>query len=117
KASLLIYIGAIVLITFLLSAVLFQLPYNNINLHPAMLAGIALVLLISTSHLATTFVNWVVTLLADPDVMPRMDFSRGIPPESRTLVVVPTMLDSLEELDGLIEKMEVSFLANRDENL
>ena len=116
KASLLNYIGTIVLISLLLSTVLFQRAYN-IDLHPAMLAGIALVLLISTSHFATTFVNWLVTLFAEPDVLPRMDFSKGIPPESRTLVVVPTMLDSIEELDELIEKMEVRFLANRDENL
>ena len=46
-----------------------------------------------------------------------MDFSRGIPPESRTLVVVPTMLTSAAQIERLVEALEVRFLANRDEHL
>ena len=46
-----------------------------------------------------------------------MDFSEGIPPESRTLVVVPTMLTSAQNVEDLIEALEVRFLANRDDNL
>jgi len=46
-----------------------------------------------------------------------MDYSKGIPPESRTLVVVPTMLISAQNIGDLTEALEVRFLANRDENL
>ena len=46
-----------------------------------------------------------------------MDFSRGLPPESRTLVVIPTMLTSAEDIDDLVEALEVRFLANRDDHL
>ena len=62
-------------------------------------------------------VNWLATLLATPHPLPRMDFSKGIPPESRTLVVVPTMLTSAQNIEDLIEALEVRFLANRDDNL
>jgi len=41
---------------------------------------------------AVALVDWLATLLASPHVLPRMDYSEGIPPESRTLVVIPTML-------------------------
>ena len=51
------------------------------------------------------------------DPLPRLDFSGGIPPESRTLVVIPTMLTSAPNIEELIEALEVRFLANRDENL
>ena len=61
--------------------------------------------------------NWLATLLVTPHVLPRMDFSEEIPPESRTLVVVPTMLSSLEHIEELIEALEVRFLANRDDHL
>ena len=46
-----------------------------------------------------------------------MDFSKGIPPEFRSLVVVPTMLTSADSIEALIESLEVRFLANRDENI
>ena len=61
--------------------------------------------------------NWLATLLATPHPLPRMDFSEGIPPESRTLVVVPTLLISAQNIEDLIEALEVRFLANRDEHL
>ena len=46
-----------------------------------------------------------------------MDFSKGIPPESRTLVMVPTMLTSSQNIEDLIDALEVRFLANRDDHL
>jgi len=66
---------------------------------------------------AVALVNWLATLLTTPRPLPRMDFSEGIPPESRTLVVVPTMLTSPRDIEDLVESLEVRFLANRDDNL
>ena len=73
--------------------------------------------MLGASQLAIGVVNWLATLLAAPHSLPRMDFSKGIPPESRTLVIVPTMLTSAGNIEGLIEALEVRFLANRDNNL
>src|SRR5208337_4895532 len=42
---------------------------------------------------------------------------KGIPPEHRALVVVPTFLVSAQNVEDLIEALEVRFLANRDDNL
>jgi len=78
-------------------------------------AGVAL--LLAASQLAVALVNWGATLLARPKPLPRMDFSSGIPQVSRTLVVVPTMLNSEAAIDHLIEQLEVRFLANRDKHL
>lgn len=74
-------------------------------------------LVLGASHLAVAIVNWLVTLFVVPKPLPRMDFSKGIPAESRTLVVVPTMLDSKAAVIELIEALEVRFLANRDPQL
>jgi hypothetical protein len=62
-------------------------------------------------------VNWFATLLAAPHPLPRMDLSHGIPVEARTLVVTPTMLTGVANIETLVEALEVRFLANRDESL
>jgi hypothetical protein len=49
--------------------------------------------------------------------LPRMDFSEGIPDEHRTLVVVPTFLESPESAARLVEQLEIRCLANRLPNL
>ena len=69
------------------------------------------------THLGVGVANWLVTLLANPRPLPRLDFSDGIPPEHRTMVVVPTMLSGAEGAADLLEALEVRFLANRDEQL
>jgi hypothetical protein len=73
--------------------------------------------LLGGSQLAVALVNWLATLLVTPHPLPRMDFSEGIPEESRALVVIPTMLTSAPDLEDLTEALEVRFLANRDDNL
>jgi cyclic beta-1,2-glucan synthetase len=77
----------------------------------------ALLLIVCTSQVAVALVHWASTLLARPRVLPRMDFSAGIPSEHRTVVAVPTMLTDAAEIDHLLEALEVRYLANRDENL
>ena len=81
------------------------------------LLPIAALLLLAASQLALALVNWATTLLVVPQPLPRMDFSHGIGPTSRTLVVVPTLLGSAERIDALVEALEVRFLANRDAHL
>ncbi|HEY9459538.1 MAG TPA: cyclic beta 1-2 glucan synthetase, partial [Paralcaligenes sp.] len=70
-----------------------------------------------TSQLSIALVNWLITLATRPHYLPRMDFSTGIPPESSTLVVVPTMLLTEQNIESLCDALEVRFLANRDQYL
>jgi len=69
------------------------------------------------AHLGVEVVNWLAILLVHPRPLPRLDFSAGIPPEHRTMVVVPTMLSNPEAVADLLEGLEVRYLANRDDHL
>jgi cyclic beta-1,2-glucan synthetase len=111
-----VYLGAILLITVLLTASLLAKAHAG-GLHGWMLALTGAVALLCVSQLAVALVNWLATLLAMAHPLPRMDFSEGIPPELRTLAVVPAMLASAQNVEDLIEALEVRFLANRDANL
>ncbi|WP_430233219.1 GH36-type glycosyl hydrolase domain-containing protein [Nitrosomonas communis] len=114
--ALMVYLGLITLLTLLFSASLMSIVHTqNVSNEFSLLIGI--LALLSTSQLALTLVNWLVTLFVRPHLLPRMDFSNGIPAQSRTLVIVPTMLTSLQSVDDLVEALEVRFLANRDDNL
>ncbi|MDP1609439.1 MAG: glucoamylase family protein [Sulfuritalea sp.] len=123
-----IYLGGIALITAVVAAGLMAQAiafvqragwFATVPVSMSILAWLPLCLLIllAASQLAVALVNWLATLMVPPQHLPRMDFSMGIPPESRTLVVVPTMLTSAANIDELAEALEVRFLANRDERL
>jgi cellobiose phosphorylase len=116
RFSLLLYLGMITLITSIFTGSLLSKAHAG-GSHDWLLAVIGILSLLCASQLAVALVNWLATLLVTPRPLPRMDFSKGIPPESRTLAVVPTMLISAQNIEGLVEALEVRFLANRDENL
>jgi len=114
--SLLLYLGTMALITLLLAAVLLANP-NTKNMPHWEIIIFGIFLIIGLSQLALELVNGMSTSIVKPHLLPRMDFSKGIPSEYRTLTVVPTMITSLQNIASLIEALEVRFLANRDEHL
>ncbi len=73
--------------------------------------------LIAGSQLASALANWLSTLLVTPQLLPRMDYSQGLPQENPTLVVVPSLLSSERNVEELLDALEVRFLGNQDPNL
>ena len=116
RVPLLIYTGSIVLMTVILTTGLLVKAYA-LGLHGWRFGLTGILFLLCTSQLAVSLTNWLSTLLIIPKPLPKMDFSKGIPPEFRTLVVIPAMLNNTQNIHELIETLEVRFLANRDENL
>ncbi len=116
RFPLLLYVGTIVLMTLVFTGSLLAQAYVE-DVEGWLLALTGLLSLLCASQLAVALVNWLATVLVTPHALPRMDFSKGIPIESRTLVVVPTLLSSVESIEELIEALEVRFLANRDDRL
>jgi cyclic beta-1,2-glucan synthetase len=79
---------------------------------------LALLLLIPVSQLALELVNYLVTRLLPPRVLPKMDFEKdGIPDAFRTLVVVPVLLGDVATTQAEVEKLEIRYLANKEDNL
>ena len=116
RFPLLLYGGAILLVTAIFAGGLASKACaGGLQGWPLGLVGLLLVL--CASHLAVALVSWLATLLATPRPLPRMDFSKQIPSELRTLVVVPTMLTSPQNIEDLVEALEVRFLANRIDHL
>ncbi len=110
------YVGGIALLTLLATLGYFQLARAH-ELAGWRLIVFTLVFCLCSSQLAVALMNWLANLLVTPRLLPRLDFSSGITPECRTMVVVPTMLTSPASVDRLIESLEIHHLANRDAHL
>ena len=111
RARVSLYSGAIALVTAALALALARLaPIEPTIAWCALLA-------VCASELGVALVHWAATLVVLPQVLPRLDFSAGIPAAHRTLVAVPAMLTDATEIAELVEALEIRFLANRDPNL
>ncbi|WP_295446814.1 glycoside hydrolase family 94 protein [uncultured Thiodictyon sp.] len=116
RIPLFLYLGAISLLSALFAASLLA-PARAADWPLRLLIPLTMLALLGSSQLAVALVNWLATLLATPYLLPRMELSTGIPPESRTLVVTPTMLSSVANIESLVEALEVRCLANQDDHL
>lgn len=110
------YIGGIVILTILLTALpLFPLAAYDHVWGQLLLALLLLVL--PASQASVELVNTTISACFDPSPLPRLDFSTGIPAQCATLVAVPTLLLNAEQVRDLFNSLEVRYLANRDPHL
>ncbi|NLX69821.1 MAG: glycosyl transferase [Clostridiales bacterium] len=112
------YFGAGLSITVGLFALLYAVIYRyaeQINVLDALLAGI--VALVPIVSLAIGLLHRAITRLLPPRHIPKLELKEGIPPELRTIVIIPTLLSSEKRVKELVEQMEVFYLANQEDNL
>ena len=110
------YLGTISILTLLTLSVLLIYARSQ-GAGVWMLAAVALIALVPASDMAVSVLNWDITTLFKPRPLPKLDFSKGIPEDACTMVVVPTLLTTEAIVRELIEKLEVHYLANQDEQL
>ncbi|MCX8074629.1 MAG: hypothetical protein N2749_03480 [Clostridia bacterium] len=109
------YIISMLLIA-LLSAILVTTRLANFN----NIIGNLLVAFISFGFILEIWektINYVIRKSTGPKILPRFDFAKSVDEKNITYVVMPSVISSIEKLDNLIKKMEITYLANRSNNM
>ena len=105
-----IYVLLILVFTFVIS---FCLSLFLLDIH--ILAF--LLLLFPISEVVIQFINKVFMMLNKPRQLAKMDFSRGIPREYSTMVVIPTIVKNTKKVDDMFLQLEKYYLSNKTPNL
>jgi cyclic beta-1,2-glucan synthetase len=95
-----------------LPKILLGIPFQWI---PVLLLGLALSIPVLT--VATSLVNWLITLMIRPRILPKLNFKNEIPTPFQTLIVIPSMITSHEEIDSLVDQLELHYLRNPEPGL
>ena len=106
------YLGALGLLTAGILAVPLCVAAGHMTLAGLVVLGVAA--LVPASDLAVALLNRLVTAVITPVLLPRLEWAAGVPAEFRTLVVVPTLLTGLDDVEEQVEQMEIHYLANAD---
>ena len=78
---------------------------------------LALLAIIPVSGVGVALVNHWITKRFGPKALPGLELRDGVPSSMRTMVVVPTLLSTSEEIEEQIERLEVHYLSNQDGDL
>lgn len=105
-----VYLGTIALITAVICFFL-----SSIFIRPRILGF--LILWIPVSQLVVQLVNQFLMSVVPPTIIPKFDYSKGIPDESRTMVVIPTIVANKEKIKTMFDILESFYLVNETDNL
>jgi len=79
--------------------------------------GALLLALLPATQGGVDLVNNIVTALIKTQSLPKLDFSKGIPENASTVIVVPALLLNEKQVEELFEELEARYLSNQDPNL
>jgi len=107
------YLGSLVLLTAL--AVVGAVWATHAAAAPDWISvWVVLLTLLPASEFAVSLLQRVVHRAVRPQPLPRLDLRDGIPETARTMVIVPTIISSVEGAQALVEHLEVHALGNHD---
>ncbi len=106
-------LGVEALTLLMILAVLWSVSFSS--LWSTLIA--VLILLIPCSQSAVEIMNFLTTWLLDPQLLPKLDFSGGVPDEYTTMVVVPTLLLNEKQVRETVQELEVRYVGNMTPNV
>jgi cyclic beta-1,2-glucan synthetase len=109
----LFYIGPIAAMTVVLLAGV-AVYARHAGASSLALTWLTLLLLVPAADVAIAIAQRVIAWAVPPRRLPRLDFPDRLPDEARTMVVVPTLLTSVDSVTALLEHIEVLALGNLD---
>jgi cyclic beta-1,2-glucan synthetase len=110
------YLSGILLLTIAVMATMLALTAGISGAAPRLLLAM-LTLLLPCSQIAVELMNSLTTWLMPVQLLPKLDFSEGIPDDYATVVAVPILLLNESQVRQMAEHLEILYLGNRDPNL
>jgi len=105
--------------TFILSVLLIVAIIAPLVPHHAFwpVMGALLLALLPATQGGVDLVNNSVSALLKAQSLPKIDFSKGVPSDAATCVVVPSLLLNEKQVRELCDELEARYLSNQDPNI
>lgn len=111
-----LYLGGIGLLTLSLGGLLIAYAASG-DAGWVSLIATGMLALTPAAVMAVDLVNALVTHVVAPRLLPKMDFRKGIPADSRAMMVMPSMLTNRAEIEVLLRQLEQHHMGNADPHL
>ena len=111
-----LYIASIILSTLMINFLGGLLIYlKTLNIWYWILFFI--LMLIPTSEIVIRIINYIMSKVVKPKIIPKINYEKNIPEELSTFIVIPSIIKDKDKIVELFKKIEIYYLANRQQNL
>ena len=85
--------------------------------HLLAIVATVVVAIVPASAVTLAVVQSAFARLLPPNALPKLDFTKGLSGDTKTLVVMPTLLGHAEDVAGMLRDVELHYLSNPDPQL
>ncbi|MCI9365103.1 MAG: hypothetical protein HFJ54_00215 [Clostridia bacterium] len=111
-----LYIYGILFLSIVITVLLSILIYKSTsNIVFSIIEGI--IIFVPIIEIVLKIIQNILSKCIKPKLIPKMDFSHGVPEENTCMVVIPSIISGKDKVKELAEKLEVYYLANKSENI
>lgn len=112
------YIFTILFFSLAITIFLLFHAYNSFGKFNILLAIlIGFIFWVPSSEIVINITNKIITRITPPSFLPKLEYVNGITDENSTIVIVPTLIRNKKRAEELIEQLEVTYLANYENNM
>ena len=104
-----LYLALVLIVTVMLAVVPFAL-LSDTKLGSLWFATMAMIAVALALDTAITLVNHALMRVVPPEILPGLSFMNAVPEQSRTLVVIPALLTSIQDVEELLQRLEIHSL-------
>ena len=76
-----------------------------------------LILIVPVSQIIIQIFNHFLTNVTPTRIIPKLDYTKGIPDTAKTMVVIPTIISDTKKIKQMFETLESFYLENKTDNL
>ena len=111
-----IYIAGVMFASILIS-LLSGIYVYNVGKNLLFSVIIFILCFVPSQTIVVQIIQYVLSKIIKPKIIPKLDYKNGVPSESTTMVIIPTIVKSADKVRELFEKLEVYYIANKSDNL
>jgi len=111
-----IYIASIFIISIIFALIISLYMYNQTK-NIIISALLLMFIYIPIQTIVVKSIQYCLSKIVSPKMIPKLDFSNGIPENNSSMVIIPTIIKSKEKTEELMKKLEVYYLANKSDNI
>mgnify|MGYP005765046221 CR=1 FL=1 len=111
-----IFIGIKVIISLIISVALGMYIYSQTKSIILLILTI-LLLYVPVETIFIQIAQYILNKISKSKLIPKIDLQNGVPQESATFVVIPTIITKKEKVEEMMKKLEVYYLANQSDNI
>lgn len=112
------YISLLILLSSVFSMITLFLASPRLSkIHSPLLIPLFFLFWLPSSDIIISLVHKCITKWKAPSFLPKLDYKNGIPVDCSTIVLLPTLIPSLNRAKELLEQLEIAAIGNYEPNI